>query len=200
MTRPLVILSMLAALAAGPVWAQESTATTEEAQAEEAAPATEGEAAVPAVGEPYERTEGDWTLVCQKTLSGDDPCRMAQLLRDNQDNPVIEAELSRLEGENLPAAVMVFNTPLLTVLPEGVTLSIDGGSPVKIPFLFCDRSACIARVNLRDPDVNAFKRGGAATVRIVPLAAPDNSVTLTMSLTGFTAAYDSIIPISQPPQ
>ncbi|MDJ0822197.1 MAG: invasion associated locus B family protein [Paracoccaceae bacterium] len=195
MTRPLVLLSMVAALVAGPVWAQESTT---EAPAEEAAQAAEGAAAVPAVGDSYERTEGDWTLICEKTLSGDDPCRMAQLLRDNNDNPVIEAELSRLQGENLPSAVMVFNTPLLTVLPEGVTLSIDGGSPVKIPFLFCDRSACIARVNLRDPDVNTFKRGANATVRIVPLAAPDNSVTLTMSLTGFTAAYDSINPVNPP--
>ncbi|MBV2360855.1 invasion associated locus B family protein [Thalassococcus sp. CAU 1522] len=206
MKHALLIAAALAALTAVPTLAQQTETTSEtpaeapaetppaDAPADQTADAPSGE---PAVGDVYQRQEGDWRLVCEKTLSGEDPCRMAQLMRDANNNPVMEAELTRLAGENLPAAVMVINTPLLTLLTEGVTLTIDGGSPAKIPFMFCDNQSCVARVNLREQDVSTFKRGNVARVRIVPLAAPDNSVTVDMSLKGFTAAFDSIPALAQ---
>lgn len=198
MLRTLFALTVAAAMGTAPAYAQDTAATPAPDQAAPAPAApkvlTKEEAAV---GDVYQRTEGDWTMMCEKTVAGDDPCRMSQLLRDDNGNPVIEVELTRLSGENVPAAVLIFNTPVLTLLPEGVTLTIDGGNPAKLPFLFCEPKSCVSRVNLREADTGAFKRGSAATVRIVPMQAPDNSVTVKMSLAGFTAAYDSLQPVGQ---
>lgn len=208
MTRSLVALSLIAALAALPVASQQAgtetapaaTATETETGDTPAAPArrmkTEDEATV---GEAYGRAEGDWVVVCEKTLSGEDPCRMGQLLRDATGNPVIEVEVSRFQGENAPEAVMVINTPIGTILTEGVTLVIDSSKPAKVPYFYCDGQVCVSRVNLRDTDVGAFKRGNVAKVSIVPVQAPANIVTVEMSLKGFTTAYDSL-PRLLPPQ
>ena len=146
----------------------------------------------------YTETHGDWTTVCEKVLTGDDPCgSMQQVLKGAEGNDVIQIELNRLTGANTPAAVMLINTPLLTLLPEGVGLSIDGGKTARVPFFVCDNSKCIARVSLRNEDVSAFKRGNAATMTIVPANAPDQKITTEMSLSGFTAAYDSLKEFGQ---
>jgi invasion protein IalB len=181
----------------------EAEAETTTTEAAEAAPAptppplkTEEEAVV---GEAYGRIEGDWRVLCQKTLSGDDPCRMGQLLRDTAGNPVIEVEVTRFQGENAPDAVMIINTPVGTILTEGVTLTIDASKPAKVPFFYCDGQVCVSRVNLRDADATAFKRGNVTKVSIVPVTNPGQTVSVDMSLTGFTAAYDSL-PRIAPPQ
>lgn len=205
MTRSLFALSLIAALAAAPVMAQqadtEAEAEAAPAETAEAAPAqpprmkTEEEAVV---GEPYGRIEGDWRVVCQKTLSGEDPCRMGQLLRDEAGNPVIEVEVSRFKGGNAPDAVMVINTPVGTILTEGVTLTIDTSKPAKVPFFYCDGQVCVSRVNLRDADAAAFKRGNMAKVTIVPVTNPGTPVSVDMPLTGFTASYDSLPRLEAP--
>ena len=40
-------------------------------------------------------------------------------------------------------------------------------------------------------DADLFKRGNAATITIVPALAPDQPVELSLSLSGFTAGFDS---------
>lgn len=195
MTRSILTLSLLATLLTGPVFAQQAT--------DDAAAAPAADAAAPAgpvfktaeeaaVDETYGRTEGDWNVICQKTLSGEDPCLMAQLLRDEAGNPVINVEVSRLKVEGGPDAMMIINTPVGTILPEGVSVTIDNGKPAKLPFFYCDGQVCVTRVNLRDADAAAFKRGNLAKVRIVPVTNPNEPVTVNMSLKGFTAAYDAL--------
>ena len=195
MTRFLVSLTCIAAFAAAPAFAQQADEGTTDPSLVPPVPAVKTEAEAN-VGDLYAKVEGDWRLACEKTLSGDDPCRMGQLLRDEAGNPVIEVEVTRLKGENLPDAMMVINTPVGTILPEGVTVTIDGGKPAKLPFFYCDGQVCVTRVNLREADATAFKRGNVAEVRIVPVTAPNNPVSVNMSLTGFTAAYDSLPQLS----
>ena len=40
-------------------------------------------------------------------------------------------------------------------------------------------------------DIALFRRGAAATMTMAPAAAPDQRVTVTMSLSGFTAAFEA---------
>ncbi|MEO0866789.1 MAG: invasion associated locus B family protein, partial [Pseudomonadota bacterium] len=54
----------------------------------------------------------------------------------------------------------------------------------------CNAIGCYARIGLVQEEVNSFRRGNQATVTIVPALAPDQKVDLTLSLTGFTAAFD----------
>jgi invasion protein IalB len=50
---------------------------------------------------------------------------------------------------------------------------------------------------LTEADVTAFKRGKEATITIVPALAPDQTVDLALSLSGFTAGYDKASVIEQ---
>ena len=68
-------------------------------------------------------------------------------------------------------------------------LTIDGGEAKRYPFSFCTEVGCISRLGFTAGEVEEFKRGAQAVVTIVPAAAPNQTVELTMSLTGFTAGF-----------
>jgi invasion protein IalB len=82
--------------------------------------------------------------------------------------------------------------PLETSLPQQLTITVDGGKARRYPYSFCNQVGCFARIGLTAEDVASFKRGNAATMTIVPALAQDQKVELTLSLTGFTAAYDKV--------
>jgi invasion protein IalB len=81
--------------------------------------------------------------------------------------------------------------PLETLLNEQLQLSVDGTSTRRYPFTFCNRAGCVARVGFTAAEINQFKRGNAATLRMVPAASPEDEVILNISLSGFTAGYDA---------
>jgi len=76
-----------------------------------------------------------------------------------------------------------------------LTLTIDSGEARRYPFTFCNAAGCVARVGFTQAEVDQLKRGISARLRLVPAAAPDQEVLLTMSLSGFTAAFDNVTAI-----
>ena len=64
-------------------------------------------------------------------------------------------------------------------------MQVDDGAAKRYPFTFCTAIGCIARVGFTAEEVDAFRGGAEATWQLVPVAAPDQTVTLNMSLTGF---------------
>ncbi|WP_342076039.1 invasion associated locus B family protein [Yoonia sp. SS1-5] len=204
----------LAALLAQPLagYAQEAdtdTSTEEtEAPADQPAADTEaepepgadlnlGEPVGPQVGQTYVLNEfGDWQMRCVKAPEGQaEPCNLYQLLRDDAGNEVAEVNIFRLPEGGRAAAGANIVVPLETLLTQQLTLSVDGGSTRRYPFTFCNAAGCVARVGFTLAEVNQFKAGASATLRLVPAAAPDEEVLLTMSLSGFTAAYDGTVTI-----
>lgn len=148
----------------------------------------------PQVGEPYiANVVGDWALRCLKAEEGRaDPCQLYQLVNDDNGNSVAEISIFPIPNGNRAAAGATIVVPLETLLTEQVTLTIDGGTARRYPFTFCNNAGCVARVGFTEEEVSLFKRGNAATMRMVPAASPDEEVNLTVSLTGFTAGYDSL--------
>lgn len=147
----------------------------------------------PAVGDPYVRDEfADWDLRCVRTESGDDPCQLYQLLEDQNGNSVAEISIFPLPENEQAAAGATVVTPLETLLTQQITLTVDGGQAKRYPFTFCTQIGCVARLGLLAEEVDQFRRGAEATVRIVPAAAPDQVVTLTISLSGFTAGFSAV--------
>lgn len=203
-------LALAALLAAGPVLAQEGQPPAAEGQAEAQAPAAEGTTASPEqgglsmgepvapdggeIGTPYVREEhGDWQIRCIRTPSGNDPCQLYQLLEDSEGNAVSEFSLFPLlppQGDAIAGGNII--TPLETLLPQAVTMQIDTGEPRRYPFTFCTQAGCFARIGYSAEDIERFKRGAKATVSVVPVAAPDQRITLDVSLSGFTAGYDAL--------
>lgn len=167
--------------------------TTTETEAEAPSDLSLGEPAGPQVGEPYIRDEfGDWSLRCIKAQEGErDPCNLYQLLSNADGVPVAEFNMFPLpEGRRAVAGATIV-VPLETLLTQQLTLSVDGQNPRVYPFTFCNRAGCVARVGFTQEEVDEFKRGAAATLRLVPAAAPTEEVVLDVSLTGFTAGFTS---------
>jgi invasion protein IalB len=217
-----LIAAAVAAALAAPVAAQQATppaadapaaetpaAPTPEAPAEgaaapEAAAPAEGEAAAPAEGEaaatpatPGQQevmevirdTFGDWQVRCAP--EGDE-CFIYQLALDNEKNPVAEVSILKLPEEAEADAGVTVVTPLGTLLPQGVVVQIDSGEQRSYPFAWCSQVGCFARFGLARPSIDAMKRGNAGKLTLHAVAAPEQPVTLALSLTGFTAAYDAL--------
>lgn len=205
-------LSFLAFLAlATPGLAQDTPAEPEadETTAEEA-PAepgglSMGEPVAPdgsALGTPYVKEEhGDWDIRCIRTENGNDPCQLYQLLNGEDGNPVAEFALFPLvppQGDAIAGGTII--TPLETMLTQAVTLTVDGANARRYPFTFCNQVGCFSRVGYSQADIDSFKRGATAAISIVPVVAPDQRITLTVSLIGFTAGYDALLALNPPAQ
>jgi invasion protein IalB len=146
----------------------------------------------PRAGQPYVREQfTDWSLRCIRAAEGPDPCDLYQLLRDADGNAVAEISVFPLPAGGPAAAGATIVAPLETLLTEDLLIAVDGGTPRRYPFSFCNRAGCIARIGFTADEVTAFKRGASATLRIVPALAPDQPVTLTISLRGFTAGFEA---------
>ena len=155
--------------------------------------------AVPVVGEPYTKEIiGDWEMRCIKAEEGeDDPCQMYQLLDDGEGTPVAEFSLFRLPDGGKAKAGATVVVPLETSLPQQLTITVDGGVARRYPYAFCNPVGCYARIGLTADDLSRFKRGNAALLTIVPALAPDQKVELSLSLTGFTAAFEQVSTVQQ---
>lgn len=206
MLKTLSPVLVAALLASAPAFAQDTTEETAptDAPATEMAPVegTDGAQAaedlslgepVDQVGQPYVREEfGDWALRCLRAPEGqDDPCQLYQLLMDENDNAVAEISMFPLEDGGDAAAGATIVVPLETLLTQQLTLTVDGGQARRYPYTFCNPAGCVARVGFTTEEVNLFKRGSAATLRMVPAGAPDQEVNLNVSLNGFTAGFES---------
>lgn len=142
------------------------------------------------------KTIDDWSLQCIHTVDGKDPCQMYQLLKDEHGTNVSDISMLPLPPGGKAVAGATIMTPLETLLTANLTLQIDTAQPKVYPFTFCAPPGCFARVGFTADELAAFKKGSSASMTIVPLAAPDQKVTVKISLKGFTAAYDEVTKIN----
>lgn len=146
-----------------------------------------------AVGEVYLAGNfGLWENRCEKTEADTDPCQLYQLLRDKDGQAVAEISLFTLPAGGQAVAGATIIAPLETLLTQNLQIAIDDAKAKIYPFTFCFANGCVARVGFTAEEVDQFKKGGKATVTIIPAAAPETKVSVEMSLKGFTAAYDSL--------
>jgi len=202
--RTSALAAALTALVAHPLVAQEASDTaTEEEQPESVFNMGEpvDENGDPVAPEPQEIQPGqqyleavfsDWAQRCLKVEEGEDPCQMYQLLNDEDGNSVAEIAIVPLTDAGQAVAGATIVVPLDTLLTEQLTLRVDGGQARRFPYNFCNAGGCVTRVGLTNEDINLFRRGASATLSMVPAAAPDQTVTVTMSLSGFTAAFNAV--------
>lgn len=150
------------------------------------------------LGEEYIlEVQGDWTIVCIRTVLPDDPCSMRQLLRDPDGAAISTVDIVSLPPGSQAIAAGRIITPLETLLTQQVTLAVDGGAGKRYPFEYCNQLGCISRVGFTEGDVNAFRRGAQATMTIVPALARDQRVQATMSLSGFTAGFNRVKELNE---
>ncbi|MFK8079708.1 MAG: invasion associated locus B family protein [Granulosicoccus sp.] len=137
-------------------------------------------------------TIGAWEVACPQQGTN---CAMAQIGNDESGTPVLEMVIRKLEeplevGERTAIAVLDVITPLGVVLTEGLSVTIDNGNPESAPFQICTEQGCLVREPIDNALVARFKRGNNAVVTVI--AANQGEVSATLSLTGFTKAYDGL--------
>lgn len=178
--------------------------------AAEDAPAVEGEAATDETPEGLSMGEevvdenapgtlfiadifDSWELRCTRVEPGQkEPCHLFQLMKDENDNPIAEMSFGILTNSGQAVAGGTIVAPLETLLTKQVTLSVDAGAKKRYPFRFCNIVGCYAQIGFSNADVASFKRGNEVLVSIVPAYAPDETITVKMSLAGFTKAYEGL--------
>lgn len=157
-------------------------------------PVTEG----PKLGERYSKEKiGDWDMACIRTEAETDPCSLLQIMRDDSGNAVAEMSLFRIENGGQAAAGATILVPLETLLPAQLTIAVDDAPGKRYNYTYCSPVGCAAQIGLTQEDIDTFKKGNSATVSLVPAPAPDQVVSLTLSLKGFTAGYDSVDVVKQ---
>lgn len=188
--RTLAILGVLGT--ATPLFAQQSDAP--------AAPAGEtgtDAAPVDGLGQPYIlELSGDWQIVCVRTELEHDPCSMGQDLLDPGGSQVAQLRVINLPPGSPTAGAVNLSTPLATLLSRQVTLSVDGTPANQYGFTYCTEAFCLSSFGLSEEDINAFRRGATAEWTIFSVQAPDVPVTLTSSLSGFTAGFQRIAELN----
>jgi len=135
-------------------------------------------------------THGDWEVRCVTETE----CVMTQLHRRSEQSAdavftvVKSAGLTGNDGQTFEAFAEIV-VPLGVYLPGGLGLKVDDQPAKAAPFERCIDEGCVVRAPISATMLGNLKAG--ATVNIVIFGAPEQPVQIPMSLTGFTAAYDS---------
>jgi len=133
---------------------------------------------------------GDWEIRCTEGAN----CRMVQLALDGEGNSVVSVTMQVLPEGGSAQLGVVMVSPLLTLLPRGISVAVGDGVPAAYPFSWCDNQGCYARFGLTAAQVDAFKAGSAANINIFAVTDAENPVQATLSLNGFT---DAIADLSE---
>lgn len=135
---------------------------------------------------------GDWDVACPPDGKN---CAMAQIGNDEGGTPVLEMVVRKLSeplevGDRTAVAVLDVITPLGVVLTEGLSVTIDGGRKESAPFQICTEQGCLVREPVDNDLITRLKRGRSAVISVV--AANQGEVKATLSLSGFTKAFNGL--------
>ncbi|MEM6943905.1 MAG: invasion associated locus B family protein [Pseudomonadota bacterium] len=137
---------------------------------------------------------GDWTVRC---ATGTETCVIQQVGQGNNGNDVLEMRIRKLsgvntdQGEAIPAAIQIL-APLGVFLPAGVRVQVDGNEVRSAPFEQCQQGGCVVRQPMSQDFLDEMRAGSTAKVTLI--AVPQTEVAVSISLTGFTRAFNNIEP------
>ncbi len=129
----------------------------------------------------------NWLKVCDPLEGGQQACIMRQVVLANgnflgsfllRDDPAQESRL-----------LAVAAVPLGVLLPFGLTWQIDGGKPIRVPFMLCDPQSCATQLVINEAYITSLKRGN----RLILTAKnrQNQDLVVEINLAGFTAVYDN---------
>jgi invasion protein IalB len=130
--------------------------------------------------------DGPWLHVCEALEEGE-RCRYEQMAMLESGGQVTFAILEPPPGE---APIAVFRAPLGVLLPTGLQLTFDGGSPGRIHFTSCNRFGCTASAPLDGSFRGLVARSNRVTLQF---ASPsDERFTVEFSLSRSAAILNSM--------
>jgi invasion protein IalB len=155
------------------------------APAEPAAP--EAGTADVAAADPTRRPEDNWLKVCDPLESGQKACIMRQIVVAN--GQFLGSFLLRDDPGQESRLLAVAAVPLGVLLPFGLTWQIDGGKPIRVPFMLCDPQSCATQLVINEAYIDSLKKGGV--LRLTAKNRQNEDLVIDINLAGFTAVYDN---------
>lgn len=138
---------------------------------------------------------GNWTIICAGQT---DFCAMKTLGLNADGSPAIEVEVVKLPRDVPPVAGMTILTPLGVLLEPGLITQVDETPPKEHIYQICTPAGCLARFALTEETLAEHERGTILNVAVWAVNVPQNPVPVTVSLSGFTAAFAALKPQALP--
>lgn len=170
-------------LPAGQVFAQASSSSqpASNASSSQQPPAAGDQAAATAA------PAQNWLKICDPEKDGKRACIMRQVVV-TQNNQFLGSFLLRDDPGQESRLLAVAAVPLGVLLPFGVTWQIDGGKPVRVPYMLCDPQSCATQLVVNEAYVNSLKKGSKLT--LTAKNRKNEDLVITINLAGFTGVYD----------
>jgi invasion protein IalB len=131
--------------------------------------------------------EDNWLKVCDPLEDGKKACIMRQIVVANEQ--FLGSFLLRDDPGQESRLLAVAAVPLGVLLPFGLTWQIDGGKPIRVPFMLCDPQSCSTQLVINEAYVASLKKGGV--LKLTAKSRQNKDLVIEISLAGFTAVYDS---------
>jgi invasion protein IalB len=141
-------------------------------------------------------THGAWKIQCEMAPAkpGGEPekqCGMVQTTRSEKSDKVgLTLVMVRAKQNGKDVTMMRIMAPIGVFLPTGIALEVDGGAIGRVPFTRCLPQVCIAFAEAQGPTLDKMRKGTNANFIIYE--APGVGVPMTISLSGFSAAYSAL--------
>jgi invasion protein IalB len=151
-------------------------------------------AALPGGASSLSEKHGSWSVNCSVAEAGKG-CAFSQTAGNPQTGAALVAMELAAPAANKAEGMLLMAFGLR--LDAGVQLGIDGqplGAPR--PFLTCISSGCLVPMAFEDVELGALKVGQKLDVTGVKVD-DGQPVTVSMSLAGFTAAYDRTVELAR---
>ncbi|HVY51778.1 MAG TPA: invasion associated locus B family protein [Devosia sp.] len=172
-------------LPAGSVLAQDASSAQPPAgdagTASSSAPASGDQAAAAAPA------SQNWLKICDPEKDGKRACIMRQVVV-TQNKQFLGSFLLRDDPGQESRLLAVAAVPLGVLLPFGVTWQIDGGKPIRVPYMLCDPQSCATQLVVNEAYVNSLKKGSKLT--LTAKNRKNEDLVITINLAGFTTVYD----------
>jgi len=132
-----------------------------------------------------------WGKQCGKRPDGNDLCVVQQFISGQPGNrQLLLVQFGYNGAQNKPR--LILSAPLGSLLPGGISLSIDGKKPLTVPFETCTAGGCLSIIDMDGTALEQFRKGKVLTVRY--FAGEQNPLELPVKLDGLDAALKDIAP------
>jgi len=171
----------------GQVFAQDAS-SSQAAPAAPAAPAAGASSAPAAPGATADATAQNWLKICDPPKAGAQPACIMRQVVVTQNNQFLGSFLLRDDPGQESRLLAVAAVPLGVLLPFGVTWQIDGGKPIRVPYMLCDPQSCATQLVINEAYVNSLKKGTKLT--LTAKNRKNEDLTININLQGFTGIYE----------
>ena len=139
--------------------------------------------------------KGDWNVRCVTGNLGEiDKCEIQQLIFLNENTPIADISIFKLPDGEIAVAAANVMVPLETLLTKNFRFAFSDKIVKEFQYSFCNQNGCLVRMGLLKEDIEAMKKGSSSELSITHISRPETTINLSLSLDGFTAAFDTLRP------